>query len=136
MVEEPRKDKIVLVACCGQKMKVTCAAKDMYISDLFKKSRRWAETFGDFWFILSAKHGLLEPGAIISPYNEVLAGQKRREIWDNTVARAMEPFRSQEIIVLAGEAYCGWTRGFNVSRPLEGLRIGQQLAWLNKECER
>jgi hypothetical protein len=65
---------IVLVACSARKRGTPCPAKDLYTSTLFRYSRRYAEQFGDRWYILSARHGLLSPEARISPYEQTLPG--------------------------------------------------------------
>jgi hypothetical protein len=72
---------VVLVACCGPKLKEPVPAADLYISDLFKKARTYAERRGR-WFILSALHGLLDPSAVVAPYDVTLKkmpAAKRRE---------------------------------------------------------
>ena len=53
---------IVFISCVKNKNDYPCAARDMYISDLFKKSLVYAEqlTESTTVYILSAKYGLLE----------------------------------------------------------------------------
>jgi hypothetical protein len=58
---------VVLVACAGTKVPRQAAAKDLYASALFLKSRSYAERVGGRWFILSAKHGLLGPEELVAP---------------------------------------------------------------------
>ncbi len=41
------------------------SAKEAYISSVFRASRRYAETFGERWIILSAKYGFIEPEFMI-----------------------------------------------------------------------
>lgn len=125
--------KVVLVACCGKKLISPAPAKDLYQSTLFLKSRRYAERHGDCWLILSAKHGVVDPETIIEPYDETLsrrAASFRRE-WSNNVARQMAGFKRDRLIVLAGNAYCGWIEGFDFERPMRGLGIGRQLKFLD-----
>ena len=72
---------MILVACCGPRLKESAPAADLYISDLFKKARTYAERRGR-WFILSALYGLLDPSAVIAPYDVTLKkmpAAKRRE---------------------------------------------------------
>jgi hypothetical protein len=61
---------VCLVACGKSKRGHSSPAKDMYLGDLFKKSRAWAERNADEWAILSAKHFLLEPEKVIEPYEQ------------------------------------------------------------------
>lgn len=126
---------IVLVACCGQKRDFACPAKDLYVSDLFVKSRAYAERFGSAWAILSAKHGIVDPDAIIEPYDETLAdmGKLRRLDWDWKVGHAFNALygRGAPVTVLAGEHYRGWCSfRDNIDIPMKGMGIGQQKAWL------
>src|SRR3954468_6205562 len=99
---------VVLVACCGPKLKEPAPAADLYISDLFKKARTYAERRGR-WFILSALHGLLDPSVVIAPYDVTLKkmpAAKRRE-WGRKVRGQMEAagLVGLPLIALAGEDY-------------------------------
>lgn len=67
--------RIVIVQCTAEKAETDrkLPAKDLYMeSRLFEAQRRYAEAYGDHWFILSAKHGLLSPEEEIRPYDEKL----------------------------------------------------------------
>jgi len=125
-------EHVVLIACCGKKLKEPAPAKDLYRSDLFIKARRYAEQHGDRWFILSAKHGVVDPEAIIEPYDETLTEKSaaERRAWSAKVAVQLAGHKRDRLTVLAGEAYCGWSEGFKVERPMRGLGIGQQLRFL------
>jgi len=125
---------LVLVACCSKKMSWAAPARDIYLSPLFRKSRRYAEQHGDGWFILSAKHGLLHPADIIEPYDETLnhKGVGARRNWTTMVAGQLHPHRERQLVVLAGGLYCEWTSGFLVHRPMRGLGIWAQMGWLNR----
>ncbi|WP_342633192.1 DUF6884 domain-containing protein [Halopiger xanaduensis] len=47
---------------------------------MFSKSKRYCEQHHDDWYVLSAKHHLLEPdGSPIEPYDEMLTGARIRE---------------------------------------------------------
>lgn len=124
---------LVLVACCGPKLKGTHSAGDIYQSDLFLKSRAWAEREGNAWGILSAKYGVLAPDQPIEDYDVTLnemPAEKRRE-WCDMVREQLTPWKSERIVLLAGNRYCEWiTDEWMTERPMEGLGIGQQLAWL------
>jgi hypothetical protein len=131
------KMRVGLVACCGHKKDGRHQAGEIYQSALFKKSRAWVEANCDTWMILSARHGLLSPRDEISTYdmtlNDMSAEQKRA--WSEKVRHQLKQFSGDELVVLAGKNYCGWTDGFDVTRPLEGMGIGQQLQFLTKENE-
>ena len=121
------------MACCGPKLKGTHSAGDIYQSDLFLKSRAWAEREGNAWGILSAKYGVLAPDQPIEDYDVTLnemPAEKRRE-WCDMVREQLTPWKSERIVLLAGNRYCEWiTDEWMTERPMEGLGIGQQLAWL------
>jgi len=130
----------VLVSCAATKRVSPSAARDLYVSALFAKARRYAERTGDSWYILSALHGLLDPSAVIEPYNCCLNDfriSQRRE-WAARVNQRLlgllDP--GQEVIILAGKPYREFLvpflerQGFGVTVPLFGMRIGEQLQWL------
>jgi hypothetical protein len=98
------------------------------------------ERSGSPWFILSAEHGLLDPEAVIAPYEKTLSNmsvRERRE-WARRVIGEMQTRlpACEDIVVLAGARYREFlmsylaTRAKRVTVPLEGLRIGEQLSWL------
>lgn len=127
--------RIVLVACCGEKREDRAPAKDLYQSPLFRRSRAYAERHGDTWFILSAKHGLLNPATVIEPYDQTLTAMAAadRRTWTARTAEQLRAYADERLIVLAGNRYCEWTTDFpHVERPLAGMGIGQQLAFLTR----
>lgn len=65
---------VVLVACAAHKAATAMPAKDLYKSTPFALGRKAAERHADAWYILSAKHGVLEPERVIEPYQLVLPG--------------------------------------------------------------
>jgi len=125
---------IVLVSCCGPKLHNPSPAADIYTSDLFRKSRRWAELHGDEWFILSAKYGVLRPDDVIAPYDETLKTKTKSEkaLWNEKVTRDLRRLADgARLVVLAGKDYMGWTSYFaKVEKPLGNLPIGLRLRWL------
>lgn len=125
---------LVLVACSGQKLDHAAEAQDLYVGDLFKKSRAWAERFGWCWYILSAKHGVLPPGKVIKPYDLTLNDMTPHELaaWSRMVGDHLLPGR--RTVILAGERYRLWAKHRpDVDVPMAGLRIGQQKAWLKAQ---
>jgi len=122
----------------------------MYTSDWFRKARAWAERredeYGDPWFILSAKYGLLDPDEEIEPYDVTLnkMPMQARKLWANRVLVAVVNLASQTeeiernatITILGGTRYTDLLApllhryGFFVDLPLQGLAIGKQLKLL------
>jgi cytoplasmic iron level regulating protein YaaA (DUF328/UPF0246 family) len=139
-------DKIALVACVGKKTTAPRPACNLYTSAWFRKASSYAQQIADRWFILSAKYGLLPPDRVIAPYDETLnrmpAAQRRA--WAKRVLQDLrqEVHAGNNIIILAGQRYRehlidpleAW--GCNVDIPMRGLRIGEQLRWLNEHLDR
>lgn len=131
-----------LVSCCREKGGSIAPARELYRSQLFRKSATWADKQGHDWFVLSAKHGLIKPDDRIAPYDHSVRGMtpEQRKVWSHVVAqqlRAWAKFWDVErldITLLAGSAYASWAPlvedWCTVRQPLEGLQIGQRLQWL------
>jgi len=132
---------IVLVGCVKSKRDHAAPAKDLYVSDLFRKGRRYAEATAERWYILSAQYGLVAPDEVIEPYELHLAATStayRRE-WGIAVVRqllaAAGALEGRVVEVHAGAAYADAIRpqlleaGVRVVEPLAGLTLGQRLAW-------
>jgi hypothetical protein len=133
---------IFLVSCASTKRAEPSAAKDLYTSQLFEKSREYAGREADRWYILSAKHGLLSPAKEIAPYNVTLKGMSKSErlSWAAKTAAAISQVTTpnDSITILAGEAYREFLIpelhriGYSVQVPMQGLSIGNQLKWLTE----
>lgn len=143
MRDDPR---IALLGCSKNKRTQPCAAEEMYSqSVLFQLGLRWARTYCDRAYILSAKYGLLKLDTTIDPYDLQLASLTRSERrgWGKQVGMQLDsavPWpleRNAEIIGLAPRLYLDtidlpWSpspREFIWTEPLRGLFIGQRLAW-------
>ena len=138
--------KVALVACVGKKNRRPLPAQDLYTSDWFRKASAYAAREADEWYILSAKYGLASPETVLEPYDETLNRMpaSARRAW---AERVMDNLTQQlesgdEVIVLAGQRYRAdlldplRQMGCTVQIPMQGLRIGEQLAWLNKQLGR
>jgi cytoplasmic iron level regulating protein YaaA (DUF328/UPF0246 family) len=133
---------IALVACVSKKNKTPMPARDLYISDWFKKASSYADSISDQWFILSAKYGLLDPDDVVEPYDETLNKMpvNQRRSWSKKVLEDLIPKLNvgDQVVVLAGMKYREFlvspisSKGIQVKIPMEGLRIGEQLSWLSK----
>ena len=96
----------------------------------------------DFWFILSAKHGLLPPDKIIEPYNLTLKNMSSEEkkLWADKVYESLKPYIdvNTSITFLAGKEYQQHLLerikqiGCEIQTPLEGLILGKRMQWLDK----
>lgn len=130
------------MACCSGKTDHPCRASDLYISPLFKKSRKWAEAQPDSqWFILSAKHGLGGYQAVLEPYDDTLVGKSKKDkmLWSFEVWKRLRPLipRGGEVVWLAGKEYSRYLGvvlqkdGVQQSDLLQNLSIGRRLQLLN-----
>lgn len=132
--------KIGLVGCVKGKLMHPAPARELYTSPLFIGRRRWVESTCDRWFILSAKHGLVDPATVLTPYDMTLneLGHDKRRRWSTGVLADLEqacgPMRPHTFEIHAGDPYVrfgleeGLIRsGAVVERPSAGLSLGQQL---------
>ena len=98
--------RVTLVSCVKTKRELAAAAKDLYISPLFKGMRRYAEQNADAWFILSAEHGVLRPDQVIAPYQRTLQTMPKRDrvAWAERVRRQLLELlpAGAVVVVLAG----------------------------------
>lgn len=134
--------KICLISCASTKLNRTAKAKDLYISDLFRKSVAWAIQNCSEWYILSAKYGLLKPEDVIKPYDKTLLNMRKekRVNWSKGVFKQLQQYLNDgdKIYILAGLRYRETlisllsSFGFEYYVPMEGLSIGKQLSWLKE----
>jgi hypothetical protein len=134
--------EIGLVSCVKTKRDEPTTPKNLYTSSYFKKMRSYAERYHDNWWILSAKHGLLNPDSDpIGPYDETLSGARvatKRE-WAEEVADQLDEqgLLSEDVtlVVHAGKDYYGELlpliedSGVTIEILTEGLAIGEKQAW-------
>lgn len=131
---------IVLVSCVSQKRPGPCRASDLYCSSLFQKARAYAERVADAWYILSAEYGLLSPDTVIRDYDRTLNAMSvaERRAWADKVSADLKKvlLPSDRVEILAGARYREFIMPAlrdacaEVTVPMEGLKIGEQLRWL------
>ena len=134
---------LILVGCVKSKRHSASLARDIYTSTLWQHRQAYAELHGCPWYILSAMHGLLAPGAWIDPYDLSLAdlsAAERRE-WSQGVlgdlAAEVPVLDGKTIEIHAGKLYAefGLEKGLLddgafVRRPLAHVvGLGPQGAW-------
>lgn len=135
--------KIALVACTKTKQSSRMRAQLLYNSSLYRKSLLYALTNADEIFILSAKHFLLDPEAVISPYERAMSELKKEERneWGREVERQLLKVvkRSDELVVLCGRDYYSplleaiGRIGCRTIFPLQGLSLGNRLRVLAEQ---
>lgn len=140
--------RIGLVACGKVKRDRAVPARELYTSSLFQKASAYAAKNYDFWYILSAKHHLLDPERMIAPYDVTLKRMNaaQRRAWATEVCRQLReqyPLSAAthvEFYFHAGMNYrrylvdCLRSNGFVSHAPLEGLAIGKQLQWYSEHA--
>ena len=128
---------IVFISCVKQKRGVSCAARDMYTSDLFKKSLAYAKQLRPRKvYILSAKYGLLELDDLIKPYNQTLneISEDKRKAWAYKVCKQCEAkgiSYDEEAVFLSENNYRKYLmqKFRNSTAPLCDKKIGEQLSF-------
>jgi len=139
------KEKVYLVAGCGKQLTYPAAAKDLYYSQHFQACRRYVEDQDSRWYILSPLHQVINPEAIIKPYDKspYSLSHQERILWARQVAESLIQVASPEIefVFLTGKLYRQEVtpilkaKGYETKVPMQHLAIGQQLAWIKKELE-
>ena len=134
--------KIALVSCVSEKASAACAARIFYTSTWFQKAALYATQTANEWYILSAKYGLVHPDQVLEPYNTTLKtmGKIDRQKWAEGVFSSLQSHlkSGDAVILLAGQTYREFLvnpisqMSCSISIPLEGLRIGEQMQWLNQ----
>jgi len=120
---------ITLIQCTNSKRDHAAPAQKLYDqSTYFNKMRAWAEYRGAPWFILSAKHGLLNPETVIEPYDERgISESQAIEIADK-----LADMRVDVVNITAGMDYTDALvpeleqRGIDVINHFAGQRIGER----------
>jgi hypothetical protein len=124
---------LYLIACSNAKLGHAAPAAELYTGQAFRLAMAAAERAGADVIILSALHGAVFPNLLIAPYDlslSTMAADDRRQ-WAANVRHALSEYHGRAITVLAGKDYAAAVESWpNVSRPLAGLGIGQQLAAL------
>lgn len=127
---------VVLVSCGKRKLDIAAPAKDLYISERFQEARKFAELYGEKWFVLSAKHGLITPDKILDPYDKDLdsLAPRDKQAWaDNVILElSRNSLPTHHVVVLATNSYCEVLRkklstsNFQAIYPLRNLPQGME----------
>jgi hypothetical protein len=138
--------EIGLVSCTKSKRKQASKPSDLYMESVFfRKAREYVEANHDSWYILSAKHHLLDPdGPPIEPYDETLSNatvDKKRE-WSRTL---FDQLQQKELLTGGNKLVFHTGRDYydellpllddvpvDTETPTDGLQFGETLAWFNE----
>ncbi|WP_312909938.1 DUF6884 domain-containing protein [Natronosalvus caseinilyticus] len=138
--------EIGLVSCTKSKREQAAEPADLYIpSTFFSKAREYVEANHDRWYILSAKHHLLDPsGPPIEPYDETLTGAPvaRKREWAEVVYVQLQEQglldAGNRLVFHAGRDYYSELipllddTPVEVETPTDGLLFGETLSWYNE----
>ena len=135
---------IIFLSCVKSKQNKKCAAKDMYISDLFKKSLIYAKQLNPRKiYILSAKYGLLELNDMIEPYELTLnkMTQNQQKIWAYKVIKQCQQKNidfAERAVFLCGNNYRKYLikKFHKAEAPLKNMGIGKQLQYYKLHTKR
>lgn len=130
---------VVLVGCGDAKRSTTVPAKDLYTSNFAAKKRGYAEQEADYWYILSAEHGLVAPNEVLDPYDTHISDVDG-QAWEERVREALPNLAGARVVVLAGSEYieAGGLQetlemyADTVETPTAGMGIGERMAWLKE----
>lgn len=139
--------RIVGLLATGRK-KIDHAAPvlDFYTSPLFQKTVHYAQKNYTQIYFFNAKDGLLLPNQTLEPYDLSikLFSIKERKDWAQKVISDLSEYESPDSTIISlhgGKVYRDHLepqlqkRGYDYEVPLEGLGIGQQLAWLDYQIK-
>ncbi|MEM2673748.1 MAG: tRNA-guanine transglycosylase DpdA [Candidatus Bathyarchaeia archaeon] len=102
---------LVITECTKEKLgydsSVRAPARQMYQGRLFKAVRKYCETMGFDYVIISAKYGLLHPDEVIEGYEMVLKTKEDVERIRPQVEEKLHPILKNydKIVVIAGKQY-------------------------------
>ena len=133
------------VSCTKSKRDQADKPADLYMeSAFFRKAREYVEQNHDSWYVLSAKHHLLEPhGPSIEPYDETLSGAPvdRKQEWSRIVYDQLQRegllTDGNRLVFHAGRDYYDELLPLleespvETATPTDGLQFGETLAWYN-----
>jgi hypothetical protein len=133
---------VVLVGCGDAKRDHAAPARDLYTSTFFGLKRNYAETVGDYWYVLSAEHGLVPPNKVLEPYDTEITGVDGDE-WEARVRGDLPNLSGATVIVLAGRDYieAGGLEttlslyADDVEYPLAGKGLFEQQSWLSDRLD-
>jgi len=127
-------NKAILIQCTKSKRDQPAKASDLYDeSTYYCKMRQYAAATGYSWFILSAKHGLLEPGEHVEPYDEFGLTEQQAE----TAAEDLADAGFDVVEVIGGRKYTNpltpelEAKGIDVIEKCAGLSIGKRMSRLD-----
>ncbi len=137
---------VALVGCGKLKAARTdLRAKDLYVGVPFRMAFRHACATADDVHILSALHGLVDPYAMLAPYDfsMVQIPPSKHLAWGRNILNSLKaeyPMRRLKIVFYAGQQYIrpimrsivDEDRYWTFENPLEGKDLFQRIGWFKQ----
>jgi hypothetical protein len=120
--------RVLLLASGGELAETPTTAAELFASPGFARARQVAAASGTPWFVLSAKHGLLDPADVVGPF-DVQLGERSpayRRAWGEwVVAQLGERIALEGTVV---EVHGGVDFAQPLRHPLDRRGAGLELA--------
>lgn len=83
--------RAILIGCGATKLTHAAPAAELYVGNLFRQRRAYAERSGAPWAILSAQWGLVRPERVLEPYDVSMASKKPADLhrWGSITLTAL-----------------------------------------------
>jgi len=138
--------RVALISCGAAKLDHPAPARELYTSGIFQDARGDVEDRGLPYFILSAKHGAIDPWMKVAPYEQQLPRNPAHSVeWAHRVVEDLEAqmgtLAGNTFEIHAGKSYADPLRplleekGATVIEPLQGLQIGERRGWYKQRRE-
>ena len=125
---------IAFIACSKSKAKNPKPAQFLYQGSLFRKSLVYTKSRFKKVYILSALYGVVDLNEIIIPYEKTLNNMpiNERKKWAYKVHKQLKEkgINKEKMWFFTGKKYHEFFTG---EKPLQGLSLGYQLQWFNKQ---
>jgi len=144
----PTNETLIIIPCGAQKIWARrpglgpVPAKDAYTSAAFGLNRRYAETFGSSYLILSARQGFLNPDDLIEDYNVTFKKASTGPVAVDTLRRQVREMnldRFELVIGIGGAEYraaiAGAFADTKVMFPFAGLSLGLTMRAVKRALE-
>jgi hypothetical protein len=98
---------LVITSCSKTKLDHPAPARDFYLGRLFRLVRQYAEENHFDWRIISAEHGLVDPGQVVTPYDTTLRTAKDEARLRDIVLPALTKIWPAygRVVVIMGKRY-------------------------------
>lgn len=131
---------VYLVACSATKRDIYTSAQFLYCSERFNLVKDLMEQTKSEWYIISAKHGLVHPCEMLSPYNLNLEEMscEMKMLWAESIVNRLIPehTKTTRYVILAEKSYSDplvkafHNHNFKFTVPFQGMSHDAQIDYL------